>query len=126
MTLPVCEIVRFGVVGMAATMLHYLVLSAGVEFADASPVVMTGIAFLCAVGVTYVGQSIWVFRVRRHGAPRVVRFGISVLAGLVGNVAIMGATVNLLQLDYTIGFIAGLILVPAATYLLNKKWVFAE
>ena len=124
--MPVAEIVRFGVVGIAATLVHYLVLSAGVEFAGADPVMMTAIAFLCAMGVTYAGQSIWVFRVRRYDAPRLIRFGISVLAGLAGNAAIMGATVHLLRLDYTIGFVAGLILVPAATYLLNKKWVFTE
>ncbi len=126
MTTTVREILRFGVVGIAATVVHYLVLSAGVEHAGADPVIMTAIAFLCAVGVTYAGQSIWVFRVRSHDATRMVRFGISVFGGLAGNVAIMGTTVNLLRLDYNIGFIAGLIMVPAATYLLNKKWVFAK
>ena len=124
--MPVYEVMRFGVVGVIATVLHYIVLSTGVEFIGASPIPMTGIAFLCAMGVTYVGQSIWVFRVHCHRASRIIKFGVSAFVGLAANIIIMGVAVKLLQLNYTVGFVAGLILVPAITYLINKSWVFAE
>ena len=125
MALPADEIFRFVVVGIAATAVHYFVLSVGVELAGIDPVMMTSMAFVCAAVVTYTGQSLWVFQARRHRKARLARFSVSVLAGLVGNVAIMAVAVNLLRLDYTVGFVSGLILVPAATYLLNRTWVFS-
>ena len=126
MTLPVDEILRFGVIGVLTTLVHLGVLTAGVEQAGVSPVLMNGIAFCLAVGVTYFGQSIWVFRNRERSTAQFMRFGVSVLAGLFGNMAIMAVAVKLLHQHYAIGFTAALIIVPAATFVLNKFWVFGK
>lgn len=126
MTLPVDEILRFGVVGILATLVHLGVLTAGVEQAGVSPVLMNGIAFCLAVGVTYFGQSIWVFRNRERSTAQFMRFGVSVLAGLFGNMAIMAVAVKLMHQHYVVGFTAALIIVPAATFVLNKFWVFGK
>ncbi|MGB3146839.1 MAG: GtrA family protein [Paracoccaceae bacterium] len=120
------EIIKFAVVGVTATLVHYGILSAGVDGVGISPVLMNGIAFSVAVLVTYFGQSYWVFQVRRRSAAQLGRFGVSVIAGLIGNMAIMAIAVNGFGLPYHYGFIAGLIIVPATTFLINKFWVFAD
>lgn len=118
------EIARFGAVGLAATAVHFAVLRAGVEILGLPPVAMNGFAFLCAVSVTYVGQSVWVFRRPGLSRARLMRFAASTLGGLVGNVAIMALAVGPAGLPYEAGFLLALCLVPAATYLANKLWVF--
>lgn len=119
------EIVRFAVVGVAATATHFLVLWAGVEWAGGPPAPMNGLAFLAAVSATYLGQSIWVFRRPGVSAARLARFAVSTLGGLAGNVAIMAAAVGPAQLPYEVGFALALVIVPPITYFANKLWVFA-
>jgi putative flippase GtrA len=125
MTRTLGQIARFGVVGLLATATHYLILAVGTDVYGQSPVLMTALAFCCAVLVTYAGQSLWVFRVRRHDVGQALRFGISVLAGLLGNVAIMYLVVERLGGRYQAGFLAGVILVPLLTFVLNRTWVFS-
>ncbi|WP_299882978.1 GtrA family protein [uncultured Sulfitobacter sp.] len=120
------EALRFGVVGVAATGVHLAALTAGVELAGIPPGIMNGLAFCAAVSVTYFGQALWVFRVARRHTLQTLRFAISVLFGILANMAIMAAAVHLFDLPYMFGFAAGLILVPAATFVLNKFWVFTE
>lgn len=125
MTRTIGQIARFGVVGVLATTVHFVVLSVGTDVYGQSPVAMTALAFCCAVLITYTGQTIWVFGVRQHGAGQLLRFGISVGAGLFGNVAIMYLVVELLGGPYQAGFLSGLVLVPITTFVLNKYWVFS-
>lgn len=121
------EITRFGIVGFAATGVHLAVLTLGVERLGLPPATANGLAFLCALGVTYAGQSLWVFRGRgRHGAGQVLRFAVSLGIGMLANVGIMALCVNGLKLDYRVGFVLGLVLVPALSFVINRYWVFAR
>jgi putative flippase GtrA len=126
MTVPLGEILRFGIVGITATAVHLGVLAAGVELLNVPPVVMNGAAFCVAVSITYFGQSLWVFRAGRRDAGQISRFATSVLIGVLGNMAIMAFSVHILDVPYLYGFIASLILVPAVSFLLSKFWVFAN
>ncbi|MFV0244799.1 MAG: GtrA family protein [Qingshengfaniella sp.] len=122
------QVIRFGITGITATLVHFLVLTGAVEILGLSPVLANGLAFSVAVSVTYLGQSRWVFHAKAvrgtAAAGRLSRFAVSVLAGLAGNMGIMALATRGLGLDYRIGFAAGLILVPVATFVLNKFWVF--
>ncbi len=119
------EIGRFGVVGVGATLVHFAVLTLAVEQTRIPPSLANGLAFLCALSVTYLGQSLWVFRHRsRHGADQLARFGVSLGIGMLANVAIMAVSVHALGLGYRVGFVLGLILVPALSFVINRYWVF--
>lgn len=130
LSLPVMgEVVRFGVTGLFATLVHFLVLTTAVELLALSPVLANGLAFCVAVTVTYLGQSRWVFREAQKvsgaaAAGRLSRFGVSVVAGLLGNMGIMALATRGLGLNYRIGFLAGLVIVPVAIFVINKFWVF--
>lgn len=119
------EVLRFGTVGLAATGVHWIVLSLVVEAFGISPSPANGLAFLCAVSVTYLGQSLWVFSARsRHNAMQVLRFTFSLALGFVANVGIMALTIHVLGLPYQTGFLLGLVVVPALSFLVNRFWVF--
>lgn len=124
--MPKTEMARFALTGLAATALHYLVLTIGVELGGVAPTPMTAIAFLCAVGVSYLGQAFWVFGAKGHDTSQMMRFAVSVLVGLGLNVSIMTVATRILDLDYRLGFAAALLVVPITTFLLNRLWVFAR
>lgn len=123
---PGWEVVRFGITGILATLTHYLVLVASVELLGLSPVISNGLAFCVAVGVTYAGQSLWVFKVSHHSWGQVRKFIFTAVAGFLANIGLMAALHSGLSIDYQIAFVIILIIVPLCTYLANKYWVFAR
>lgn len=119
------EILRFGVVGLAATAIHYAILRLAVDTLEIPPSLANGSAFLCAVCVTYLGQSLWVFRRHsQHGAAQMLRFIVSLGFGFFANVAIMALSVHALGLEYQNGFLLSLFLVPVLSFVINRFWVF--
>jgi putative flippase GtrA len=117
--------VRFGVVGVVATAVHYLSLRLLVEQMFFSPSTANGVAFLCAICVTYIGQHMWVFqRSGRLSLTLIVRFSLSLSFGFFANMAIMAASVNTFDLTYQSGFLLALVFVPALSFIINKFWVF--
>ena len=126
MTLPIEQVLRFGVVGIITTLLHLGVLTTGVEWAGVPPVWMNGAAFCLAMWVTYIGQSTWVFHNRTRSTTQFMRFATSALIGLFANLAIMAIAVKLLHQHYIVGFSLALVLVPTTTFILNKFWVFGR
>ena len=124
--LPLWQIVRFGIVGVTATVVHGVTLLLLVKRAHLAPTPATAIAFLCAVIVTYAGQALWVFQVRQHNPAKFLRFASSAVFGLLANIAIMKLAVDAARVHYQIGFAAAVVLVPAMTYLINRFWVFND
>lgn len=119
------ELLRFGAVGLAATAVHLAVLALAVEQLGVPPSPANGAAFICAVSVTYLGQSLWVFSGRsRHGAGQLLRFAASLVLGFLTNVGIMAFSLHVLDLPYQFGFLLGLVLVPGLSFLVNRFWVF--
>lgn len=124
--LPSGEILRFGITGIIATLTHFGVLTLGVELFGYAPTPSNGVAFVCAVCVTYLGQSFWVFRVPAHSLRQVLNFMISAGAGFAANIAIMALVTGVLDLHYHIGFAIVTVLIPLCTFVANKFWVFAH
>lgn len=116
--------VRFGVVGLVATLVHYAALTVLVELLAIPPALANGLSFCAAVAVSYFGQASWVFNVDRKAPQAPARFGLIAVLGLLANVGIMAVSHDMLGLDYRIGFIVSVVIVPMLTFLANKFWVF--
>lgn len=123
---PGPQFIRFALVGVAATLTHALALTVLVETLLVDATLANGLAFVVAVQVTYWGQRLWVFRRAPTDASGLVRFAVTAAIGLGLNVAIMALAVDGLQLDYRIGFAAALVAVPLVSFILSRKWVFAD
>ncbi len=121
---PTGEVLRFAAVGVVATQVQFCVKTHAVEAALQPPDTPNGLAFCAAVAVTYLGQSHWVFRAPQHSLARLQKFLLTALGGLAANIGIMALVVNGLGLPYQVGFVTALLLVPTATFVINKLWVF--
>ncbi len=120
----ILEVARFGVIGVMATLCHFIVLN--LLAAPLGSVAANCVAFLCAVNVTYFGQSIWVFKRRSIQGAQMRRFAVSAISGLILNAVLMAAFTGLFAWHYNQAFILIVFLVPAILFLINKFWVFAE
>jgi len=116
------EVVRFGVVGGMATLTHFIVLNGTARLFGV--VLANGVAFCCAVWVTYFGQSIWVFKQPPLDFSRMRKFMVSAVGGLILNIGLMAFFSELLGWHYNLVFVCSLFLVPFVLFFVNKFWVF--
>ncbi|WP_404379831.1 GtrA family protein [Caenispirillum salinarum] len=126
--LPVMEIARFGVVGLAATAVHYLTALAALSVAP--PLHANVIGFLTAVAVSWIGHSRWTFRAAAAdgtgagSAARLPRFVATVVGGFSMSQGTLWLVERFDALPDALALMVAVGVVPPTTYLLNKFWVF--
>ena len=116
---------RFGLVGVAATLLHVALVLALVERVAAPLYLANGLAFCAALALSYLGNHAWTFRASGRHEVHFPRFVAVALAGLALNQGIMALAVEGLGLDYRIGLMLVVTLVPLLSFLGNRAWAFA-
>jgi putative flippase GtrA len=119
------QLIRFGVVGCANTLLSWcsyaLLQRLGVDYLVASALGWTLGAFN-----SYLLNRRWTFRSRGRCAPELVRFGVVQCVGLALDIALLGALIRDAGIDH---LLAQMLVYPAtmiATFLLSRHWAFAN
>ena len=79
----IAQILKFGVVGVVATVIDFGVMIALVEILRMSPVVASGISFVVSLVFNYVTSMAFVFT-RRDDISRAREFAIFVVLSLIG------------------------------------------
>jgi putative flippase GtrA len=113
------QILRFGVNGGLATATHAACLYVGLAVGF-GPAVANGLAFLCAVLVTYAGQRWWVFTrppVAMHRFIAVVLLGFTLQTSGMALWVWLGG-------DVWWGWLFLTLAVPFTSFLLMRFWVF--
>lgn len=118
------EIARFGLVGIAATLVHAAILSLLIEWL-ALPVQLANIsAFVVAFLVSYLGHHRWTFASDAGHKEAASKFLLTAIIGFIANVMIMELVVVQLGYHYLIGFLCVVFSVPPATYVISRLWIF--
>jgi len=121
------QIFFFGVVGLAATAIHYavaLVLSGHI-----TPYIANFVGFIVALGISYIGhlrltfQLDWEQANHWHRLPRYT--GVAV-GGFVLSQLVLGVAFDLLQLPVWLALGVAVIVVPVLSFLLSSLWVFRQ
>ena len=120
------QILRFGLVGIAATATHAGVAVALVEAASVPFLWANALAYGCAVGVSYGGHRGWTFDARGAHKVQVPRFVVVSLAGLGLAQAIGWAVNDGLGLPYGVALACVVVGVPTATFAAHRFWVFGD
>lgn len=116
------QIVRFSITGACVTALHFLVVTLLVEFGSVSPGPANGAAFLTATVASFIMNAGYTFR-RAPTTARLARFSVVTLACGTVSVAI-ASLAEALGLDYRLGVLLVIAVVPAASFLLHSHWTF--
>lgn len=114
--------VRFGIVGVAAT-LTYAAL--GLIFAEMGLAVLLGnaLAYVISFGVSYVGHHTWSFQSRTSHRSALPRFAATQAAGLGLNTIIIAVLMHW-GVPYVLAMLVAIVAVPVAVFLASKFWVF--
>jgi len=115
----------FAGIGAVATAIQYLILVAGVQFADAAPVVASTIGFITAALVNYALNRRYTFGSRKPHAEAMSKFFAVAAIGLALNGMLLSAGIQLLGLDYLLAQVLATLAVLIWSYSANAAWTFA-
>lgn len=117
--------IRFGIVGVIATVAYYLLGLLFVIELDFHVLLGNALAYALSFIISYIGQSLWTFEATGAHARMLPRFALVQAIGLGLNTLIIKGSL-LLHLPYQLAMIAAIALTPIAVYFLCKFWVFAK
>ena len=121
------QFLKFGVVGVSATVIDFAVLIALTEFVGMDPVLSAAISFCVSVIYNYVGSMHFVFT-RRDDLRRVTELGIFVVLSLVGlilNEALMWLGATALSMNYLLAKIVATLVVTLWNFFSRYRWLDA-
>lgn len=118
------QLLRFGVVGTGAMLLHWLIVIALVPF-GIPPLVANIIGFTGAFQLSYWGHRHWTFKASALSHRQtLLRFIMVACSSFMLNEAMYFVLLSYTTLDYRLALIIVLITVAALTYLLSRQWAF--
>jgi len=121
----VWKIIRFGFVGILATLMHIIVVTLLTYFTPLHPVIINTLAFAVAFCVSSTGHMIFTFQVHNNQKNSLIKyFFVAVAALILSNILLA----FMLKQDFTSQYIAQLtaiLSVPIVTYIASRYWAFA-
>jgi len=117
-------LLRFAISGGLATATHVLVFITLVEWLSVRPVVSAGAAFIFALFVSYGMNYHWTFSVSGPHRVMLPRFALVAVLGLLLNLGITYAVVDMAGYWYGYALLLVVLLVPLVTFVISKLWVF--
>lgn len=119
----IAELVRFGVVGVAAMATHWCVVALLVPF-GITPLLANVIGFCVAFNVSFFGHHHWTFASADEQKNTFKRFLSVAILGFITNEAMYALLLKFTSLDYRVALLIVLIAVAGMTYLLSRFWAF--
>lgn len=117
------QLVIFGLVGVVATLTHYLIALASHESLGINLHASNFIGYACAVGVSYFGHGLLTFRVSLN--RRVLRrFVLVSIATYTASAGILAGLETGLNFPHRISLAVVVLTIPVISFLLNKLWVY--
>jgi putative flippase GtrA len=117
---------RFGLVGVAATAVHMLVVWLLIEASLLPTLAANLVAFLAAFGVSFAGNYYWTFQ--SPGSPRraIRRFFLISSSAFAANTILLAGLLHAGWLPPTAAAITAAAVIPLITYMASRLWGFRE
>ena len=120
------QAIRFGVVGLVATAVHFLFAVAAVQLFELAPQLANLLGFGVAFCVSFLGQWRWTFA-RRATTPvaRALPLYLMVsIGGFVANALVYEWLLTHTAWRYDVALAVVLVAVAALTFVASRVWVF--
>lgn len=118
------QVPLFALVGAVATVTHVVAALAARELSGLSPLAANFVGYLCAVGVSYLGNARFTFRRAVLQGPQFVRFVAVSLAGLALTQGLTWLLVEQMRWPFWAGLGVVAVAVPALSFVLQRLWAF--
>lgn len=119
------RIVRFALVGVAATITHLGTTVLLIEGLALNPVAASTLGVCVSFWISYYGHQTFSFAVERDHRGYLIRFLVSSVLAFALNLSIVGANTYLLHFPYPLALAVLAVVIPGTSYLLNRFWVFS-
>ena len=120
------QILRFGGVGVMATVVHVVVALLMHEAVGLAPVPANFAGFTGALLLSYLGHAHYTFGVGSGQGGQFLRFLFVALFGLATSTGTVWVLDTRLGVDFAVAMAVVAVLVPLVTYLALRFWVFAQ
>lgn len=117
---------RFGIIGLMAAAIHYLVVVALVELGGTAPLLANVGGFATAFWCSYFGHRHWTFADRRatNATRSFFRFLATAVLGFLLNQLLFYLLLTHVNLPYFISLAIVVVVVAVLTYVLTRLWAF--
>jgi putative flippase GtrA len=115
---------RFGVVGIAATVVHILIVWTLLSVTLLSALVANTFAFLIAFGVSFAGNYLWTFGSPGCPAQAARRFFVISGGAFAVNILLLASLVHGAWLSPVASAIVSAAVIPVITFTANRLWGF--
>lgn len=116
------RVVRFGITGCTATVIHIVVAYAWMQLERPSSSIANAVAYAVATVFTYLTHTLWSFSARLE-APTLLKFLIVTAAGLALSAG-AAAYVEWLGYPYGYGIALVVVVIPPFNFLVHHFWTY--
>lgn len=118
------ELVTFGLVGIAATLWHYLVALGLIKLFAVDSYLANLVAWASAVAISYFGHGLLTFRTPLTKASS-IKFAVVAVAAMGSSQLLFYLLKNYSWLPVEWQLMLVVAIIPVFSYLANKFWVFS-
>lgn len=119
------RLMRFGIIGLLTTAIHYWGVIALVEWGGMAPLRANVGSFAVAFWSSYFGHRHWTFADRRNKARATfLRFMATAALGFLCNQSLFFLLLTYGKLPYFVALAITVCVVAALTYLVSRIWTF--
>ena len=116
---------RFGIVGVAATLMHAGMAQLAHSLLAQPPLVANVMGFLAAFVISYGGHYHWTFASGVPHGTSLPRFLVVSLAAFMISEFIVWVVTGVMGLSMAVAMATVVGVVPLASFLINRNWTFA-
>jgi putative flippase GtrA len=118
------RIIRFGIVGVTATLIYASISLLALETLHFTPVSASILGQLVATGVSYFGHSMFSFAVKTDHRTYLWRFLVIAALTFVLNGALTWLMTDVLRVTPQLSIAIVTVVIPVTNYFCNRLWVF--
>ena len=115
---------RFSIVGVATTILYFILSNLLIHFKVASPMVCSSVVYGMLVIASFLGHSKFTFNVNHQNTNQFTKFLILSVCGIALSNLIIFVSSDLLSLQPFIAIFLVTMIIPFLNFFLIKFWVF--
>ncbi|MEM8777019.1 MAG: GtrA family protein [Pseudomonadota bacterium] len=121
----IAQVLRFAGVGAIATFVHVVVALLSASILQFTPQIANSLGFVSAVAFSYIGHGRFTFATDLRHNVHMPRFVFGAITSFVLSTLLTQVITVWLEAPFVYAMASVAILVPAASFLIYKFWVFS-
>ena len=120
------QLVRYGLVGIASALTHFLAAIAIVEIVNISPKMGNAIGFCVGFITSFLGHHHWTYSAAQPRMNTLPRFTFVAVVSFAINGLLFAILVDRWSVPYPLAVAVALTIIPVANFTSLKFWTFAD